>query len=136
MFRLNAFIKDFLIAKVDHNEPIDEVDESNNTSSATFVRMKDPNGIKELSPEHKLTLWPNPATDKLSIEAKGFKNGEKTAEITLYSAAGQKMVTKKASIANQELKASLDVSNLSHGLYLVYIRVGDTLTIRRFVVQK
>ncbi|MBC3542413.1 CARDB domain-containing protein [Rufibacter sediminis] len=130
-----AFANYFLLVRVDAIGAIDEIAENNNLNSIALT-VKDPNGIQELSPEHKLTLWPNPATKNLSIEAKGFKNGEKAAEITVYSIAGQKVITKKATIVNQDLKATLDVTNLNHGLYLVYIQVGDTLTIRRVAVEK
>ncbi|GAB2531298.1 CARDB domain-containing protein [Rufibacter soli] len=114
---------------------ISEKNEANNVASFKFT-VKDPNGIKELAAEHNLSLWPNPATHTLNIEAKGFRNGEKAADITVYSATGQKVLSKKAPILQRDLNTTLDVTTLNHGLYLVYIKVGDTLTIRRVMVQK
>ncbi|GGK57354.1 hypothetical protein GCM10011405_01820 [Rufibacter glacialis] len=125
----------FLIIYVNAGAFVSEEDTNNNMDHFT-ITVSAPTGIKELSPEHELTLWPNPTTDKLAIEAKGFKNNEKSVEITMYSASGQKVISQKAAIVNQGLKASLDVAHLNHGLYLVHIQVGDTLTIRRIVIRK
>ncbi|RNI32031.1 T9SS C-terminal target domain-containing protein [Rufibacter immobilis] len=129
------FTNYYLLRVVDAANALAEKNEANNMVHQTLA-VKNPNGIKELSEEHKLTLWPNPAVEELQIEAKGFRNGEKTAEIILYSAVGQKVATQKVSIANHELKAAVDVTHLNHGMYLVHIKVGNTLTIRRIVVRK
>ena len=66
-------------------------------------------GVQEVSHNTHMTLYPNPATDRLNITL------SQNAEIVVYNITGQKVM-------NQEGHAGanvLNISNLTSGIYFV-----------------
>lgn len=65
-------------------------------------------GINEQQ-ESRLSLYPNPATDKITIESAKFGN------LSIMNLTGQKLISQQVS----ELKTVIDISSLPSGVYFV-----------------
>lgn len=95
----------------------------------TFVKEKmGVTGINDLS-DHRLTLYPNPASSELNV-IHDF-NGE--TEITVFNIAGQPVI-KTQSVENAGLnKNTLNVSSLPAGMYSVLVRSGNEAKTMKFL---
>jgi len=70
-------------------------------------------------------IYPNPANERLNITL----GNSASANIKLLNIQGQIMVSKHLDSSN----SVLDISNLSNGMYLVEITIGETKLIRRLI---
>jgi len=84
-------------------------------------------GINE-SKELKFSLYPNPATDKITIEksATPAKN-----QLSITNLNGQQLITCQVT----ELKTQIDISNLPSGVYFVRLTNDKTVEVGMFVKQ-
>ena len=74
--------------------------------------------------ELSLTAYPNPATDKITLDTRS----EKAASVTIYNAVGQEVFQKEING-----KLSIDVSTWAKGLYRA--KITGTSVNRSFVIQ-
>lgn len=88
----------------------------NFTTSPSFV------GLNELSFEKTISIYPNPANDHLFINSTD-------AEVNVYDLNGNLLMENKTYKAN----TSIDISNLSTGIYLVKINTPSGLITRRLI---
>jgi PKD repeat protein len=89
-------------------------------------------GLKEIGNTPYLSLKPNPAFEYTQLEGSGIKSGEYF--IQLQSIAGQEIYNKKLLIEQGKFKESIDLSNISSGLYFLTFKGIDTLKV--FKVEK
>jgi hypothetical protein len=84
-------------------------------------------GIKEQQ-KSKFSLYPNPATDKITIE---LSEAPKETTLSIVNLEGQELITSK--ITNP--KTQINISNLPTGIYFVRItNVGTILAVALVVV--
>lgn len=69
-----------------------------------------------------ISIYPNPATDILTIDIKGLK-GKKT--VTVYSILGQTMITQLVTGEQENTQELLNVSALANATYLLRIDVNE-----------
>ena len=74
--------------------------------------IEDCSGIEEIAHKNAITIYPNPAHDKVTIEGKG--------EITITNSLGQ--VVKE--IKDNNVYKTIDIKDLESGVY--YIKIGNT----------
>lgn len=84
-----------------------------------------PTGINTIDAD-KLTLYPNPATDALSI-----KNFEGLATIFISDVSGRLLISKDIT-ANE----SVSVSYLPNGIYLVGVKLNNIKKIEKLIIQR
>jgi len=72
-------------------------------------------GIAEMQ-ELRFSVWPNPATDVLHIES-----GTRLQQIRLLDMRGREAAPPQPSATGGEERATIDVSALPSGLYLLQI---------------
>lgn len=65
--------------------------------------------------QHKLSIFPNPAVNSISLKLNTRENEELKVEI--YSATGNKELTKTCIMQHQ--KAELEIGNLKTGIYSI-----------------
>ena len=101
---------------------------------ASYINVSNPLGIsQDLAELNKLTVFPNPATDKINIQY-GFE-GKKSVSITLVNTLGQVMLRKNATAASQ-LSTELDVRGITAGVYFLRIADGNATVTRKLILQK
>lgn len=77
--------------------------------------------------------YPNPATDKFTINIKGGVNDE--IEIVFYNNMGQKIRIEKLKKETYYFKRELDVSNLESGIYYIQINYGESSVNKKLIVN-
>lgn len=95
--------------------------------SATLFFSNPSVGINEIEHAVKFNMYPNPANDKLSIEA---PMSEKQ-EVFVYNVNGQLVLSKKISGI-----AEIDLGPVSEGVYNVTVKNEDGMSSKRLVVVK
>lgn len=83
-------------------------------------------GTDEIKTSEKATLYPNPVTNVLNIDAK-----EEISEIKVYNMAGQQVLSKEARSKNPKV----DMSALKAGVYVVEV-TSDSNTTTHKVIKK
>jgi hypothetical protein len=104
------------------------------------------NGFLDCSPGTKkdlrdavsddLSIFPNPATDRISIEIGSIANG--TIAVTMIDAVGRTISTTSQVNMNagERRTINLDVNELNNGYYFVNVtRNGETIKVQRVVVS-
>lgn len=90
-------------------------------------------GIDEVDNSISMTLFPNPATDQVTIEA----DLENTTDvsITLTNSMGQVMKTIEVNNTNSILH-SIDVSELPNGIYFVKLKSSEISSTKRLIIKQ
>ncbi|HMC97618.1 MAG TPA: DUF4397 domain-containing protein, partial [Flavobacteriales bacterium] len=87
-------------------------------SGGPLVELPIATGVDELPGTSSMAVWPDPATDMLTIEMSGHEAMQ--ASITLTDAAGRVISTlKNSSTPSGASRITLDVSGVSSGFYRV-----------------
>ena len=85
----------------------------------------------------ELQAWPNPATGALvQISLDGLSDQLDRAQLEVYDAVGRQSTSTSLPISNGRLNYSLALENLTNGLYLVRITVGDQAFTSRLLVER
>lgn len=80
------------------------------------------------------TVFPNPATDKINIHTNADKAGD--IQISIFNIAGQKVYNKKEVGVKGINDYSVEVTNLSPGMYYVELRNEATYLRTKFLIQR
>ena len=102
---------------------IDEGD----SGKATVMYYDAHAGIEELQ-SSQISIYPNPATDKITVELSGMTQG---GNLTIGDIEGQQLLTRQIA----EPKTQIDISNLPSGIYFVRITNEMTAEVGKFVKQ-
>lgn len=81
--------------------------------------------VKDIS-NHQLNVFPNPATDFISIGSESIKEG--TFEIT--NLLGEKLISNSYAIAQK-----IDISTLPKGIYFITIQNENSIASRKLVIE-
>ena len=82
--------------------------------------------VKEMTADRKCNIYPNPANDRLYIEAES-----EIEEAVVYDIYGK---TQNLRISkSQNLKISVDLSNLNAGIYFIKINTNEGEIVKRFI---
>jgi hypothetical protein len=76
-----------------------------------------------------IKVYPNPVTEKLSIDLNGVSGD---AKVMIYSSTGQLLKTEKLNAQNN----TINISHLQNGLYLVNLHFLDYKTVKTFKIIK
>jgi hypothetical protein len=77
-----------------------------------------------------INLYPNPATDKLSVEVPFGIFSDKSA-VSIYSVQGQLLLQNKINTERTEL----NISELANGVYFIKLTTLDGSLVRKFVKE-
>ncbi len=85
--------------------------------------------LKNMQDNRAVRIYPNPAIDgRVTVETRG---GTTPSDLRILDLTGREV----KALQTTEQKVSLDVSDLSKGLYLIYIKSGEDLVVEKMVVQ-
>ena len=82
-------------------------------------------GVNELSNSLNFSVFPNPASDKLTIEC------NQKASLEILNMEGQIIQT----IHNGGKKTTIDLVNLSSGIYIIKAKTDKGITVKKFIKQ-
>lgn len=80
---------------------------------------------------HLLNIYPNPASDIISLDIDFVGNSEST-EVNIFNLTG-KLV--KSEILNQDVN-QVDISNLSNGIYVVSVKTNNLIENQKLIIQR
>jgi hypothetical protein len=112
-----------------------ESDKVNNVASVALA-VSVASGSEDLQAGYVVRIAPNPAPEQVSIAADNLPRGVKFAELTLHDITGNQVLQARSPLRGNVLQTKLDVGHLSQGTYLLHIRLGDELIIRRIVITR
>lgn len=99
-----------------------------NSNIASFTTLVLRSGMETIESTNELVVYPNPATDKLTLE---FPFTEGDANISIVNALGQTVLTQKATDTEGELE--LNIQSLPAGLYFIAVQNGGKIFNSRFI---
>ena len=80
-----------------------------------------------------LTLYPNPASDKLSLS---FETGsDEIATLTIVNQLGQTVMTKKVSVTDGVYNDNLDISSFAKGIYSVRVQTDSESSVQKLLIN-
>ena len=83
-------------------------------------------GVDDFIGENQFTLYPNPASDSITIKS---KNDAEVTSISIYTTLGQMVKT----VANQSQDITINVSELNIGTYLLSIETDTGKSTQKFI---
>jgi hypothetical protein len=99
------------------------------TSDTMSITFSICTGVVEYSNNSSIRLFPNPTTGMVNVEVNGIDGN---AIMNVYSIQGQEVFNKEL---NGNLKAELDLSGLSKGIYLIKITNEKTNIVSKLIVH-
>jgi len=100
-------------------------------TALTMFTTQNNTGISNVSSsQEKLRLYPNPASDKITIEN---MTGYKIEEINIFNLLGQIVYSVPA---NDITKGIIDISQFTPGIYSMRIKTNDDFVVQKFEVLK
>ena len=99
------------------------------TESVISVEFKDKKRdfASTIQNEIDFQIYPNPAANEITV-----KTLSQADQLMVYSISGELLISENVN----GIITQLDVSNLSNGLYLMKIKVGETISTQKFSVSK
>lgn len=104
------------------------IDGTNNTNNKYIFNKNTLVGINENNSAPIFKIYPNPANTQITID---YTMQTKNAVIEIYNTSGQKI----ESFIYFNSQQTIDIRNLSDGLYLIKITDGNNSYVKRFVKQ-
>ncbi len=99
-------------------------------NSYPYQEVRNPGlSLKKLSPHTHLIIYPNPASNEVHFLWKGPSD---TLSINVYNTLGALLWT--TTLSRQQ--NTLDISNLSNGLYFVYFSDGSTFGMEKLMLER
>ena len=109
--------------------------------AVTYYRLNtvDLDGSNEISKvvsavrkgDNRLTVFPNPATSKLSIQTASSETG--SAIYNLYDLTGKVVLTQKVNLDNGQNQIDIDISTLQSGVYMLQFATASEIYTERIV---
>jgi hypothetical protein len=105
-----------------------------NKKSIKKVRLDPCTGMEHIKGAPlTLTVLPNPATDRITVEAKGLK-GE-SARLTIRNIQGEMLFAESYPTEILESGKTVDVSSFAKGLYIIQIQTTTRIQNQSFIIQ-
>jgi hypothetical protein len=104
----------------------------NASTSATTWKLDGEDN--QLTTKPSINIYPNPATDNVTISY--FEEANVVVDATIYTSLGQKVSTQKATTVEGENKMTFDVINLSKGMYILEMISNGERKVQKFTIQK
>ena len=100
---------------------------SNNRRSVSLIgKINDILNVEEMTADNKCNIYPNPANDRLYIEAESEIN-----DVVIYNVYGR--VQNLRNSETQKLRISVDLSNLNAGVYFIKINTNEGNIVKQFI---
>ena len=115
-----------IFTNLDPGEYVATIEDASGCQSEISFVIQMQSAVDELILSSQIELYPNPAVDKLVVS---LGNNKRIEELWIYSIHGQRLQHLHFSTS----EAMLNIENLESGIYLLSVRSGEELGVRRFV---
>lgn len=85
--------------------------------------------------ERGLKIYPNPASERMTFQAK-LNNNAEYVQFSILDLLGSPIVNTLVPVDNQEMEVSVDLRNIPAGLYLAKLKVNNREVIKKVIVRK
>ncbi len=109
-----------------------EHDTSSFSEPWSFITVE-PIGIKEYLNTDQVSIYPNPASDKATLNISARKSAR--ASYTISDLTGQEIQTGTANLTTGHNALQLEVGGLAKGIYLVNLRVNQSMLTRKLIIK-
>lgn len=89
--------------------------------------------VRTLEASNSIKLYPNPANSILNIDI--VLDNPQQVSYTIVDVLGKEYTTSQSFIGNSGSKHTIDVSQLSKGIYFIKLKAGDIEKVVRFIVE-
>jgi PKD repeat protein len=107
---------------------------STTCDSVNFSMMQGQTAVEEVSAFESLKLYPNPVSDRLTVNLISNTNGN--LSIRLVNMMGQTLSYENITIFNGAINHSLDVSEIANGVYSVEVVLNREKQHQRVVISR
>lgn len=90
-------------------------------------------GVNELKNNNAISVYPNPASDRLTISFKLNERGN--VYIYIKDLSGKTVYEKALGQLSGEQKEELDLPELAKGMYLLQLRAGEELSTQKLLIE-
>ena len=90
-------------------------------------------GVPSISDAESFTIYPNPASDQLTIQTSSSQNSA-TAIVSIINVLGQEVLSNSLSLGEGRGEV-LDISNLSAGMYFLEMKTESAIHTKRFIKE-
>ncbi len=92
-------------------------------------------GVENISADNDISIYPNPATNQLTIHSSSFHNEAVT--VSIMNVLGEMMQEEKASPqpSPKEREFTINIKNLPAGIYFLEIKTENGSVVKRFVKE-
>ena len=102
------------------------------TMMEVWSRISEPLSINELTNSPEISLFPNPGTSTLTLEIKDNTNNNLPSNIIITDVLGETVYKQSAPINNHP---TIDISQLSKGIYFLEVQTEKGITRKKFAKQ-
>ncbi|MCD6067391.1 MAG: hypothetical protein K0S33_2217 [Bacteroidetes bacterium] len=103
-------------------------------TAGTYTFVCSPVSLQEQEKElFALTVFPNPATEQISLQFKNTINPEKVSDITIYSLMGQLITSQDGTDLKTNGSQAIDVSMFPAGMYFIKVTINSISYDYRFI---
>lgn len=88
--------------------------------------------INERKPVFEVKLYPNPASDKISLQSAVFS--QQSAIVEIYDLSGRKLFEEQIMKGTSTVKINL--RDLTNGIYFCKVEVGQKISTKKLIIQK
>jgi len=83
-----------------------------------------------------ISVYPNPSIGKFTVElSKGYST-DHTFNIEMFNLLGQQVYSKKSNFTNGKEEVQVEAKSLAAGAYIVRVKEGENIAIKRVVLNK
>lgn len=90
--------------------------------------------ITEQSVNNKLSVFPNPATDMVTIKFPGTDESQK-AKVEIFNILGKKIHEKEFTTDRENNKLIVNISDYQRGTYIIKVRIADKVEHIKLIVE-
>ena len=93
-------------------------------------------GINESNKNEGIKIYPNPATNQLTISPDVSGGKLKIENVAIYDVTGREVYSENFGTSNSNREIKIDVSKFPDGIYLVQVRSAYFIATKKLVVEK
>jgi hypothetical protein len=109
------------------------VTDTNSCSNSDTIQVQFSVGINQISAISYIKIYPNPASDKVTLQLSADEKEEVT--VSIQDMKGRTLLSDSRTLNRGEIRFEYDLSGLSQGIYFIRLQSSDGQIVHRLIVQ-